>query len=235
MLPKIKYPLFEFEVPSTKKKIKLRPMTAREEKILLMAKEGEDETEIFGAIKQVINNCVVSEGFDVDKAALFDLEYLFVKVRVVSVSNVTNAAYIDEEDKNQYNFDVDLNKVQVKYNKELNDIVPIDETISIKLKFPQGTLYTDKDFLHSEGEKAISKLILSCVESVIDGDKVYKVEDLSEGELQEFMDGVAISAYDKIRDFLYNLPTLFYEIVYTNSLGHERKVVLNKLTDFFTF
>ena len=88
MLPKIKHPTFEFVVPSTKKKETFRPFLVREEKILLIAKSSDDKMDVLRALKQVVNNCAISKTFDIDKLALFDLEYLFLKLRAVSVSNI---------------------------------------------------------------------------------------------------------------------------------------------------
>src|SRR4051812_10287762 len=105
MLPKITHPVFATEIPSSKKTVRFRPFTAREEKVLLIAKQSEDETDIMGAIKQVVNNCVVTEGFDVDKLTIFDLEFLFIQIRVKSVSNLAPVSYKDNADNTIYNFD----------------------------------------------------------------------------------------------------------------------------------
>src|SRR4051812_20105698 len=101
-LPKIQHPTFNAEIPSTKKSVRFRPFTAREEKVLLIAKQSEDETDIMGAIKQVVNNCVISDAFDVDKLTIFDLESLFIKIRIMSVSNLAPVSYKDHGDEKVY-------------------------------------------------------------------------------------------------------------------------------------
>jgi hypothetical protein len=78
-LPKIDQPLFDIIIPSTKKKVRYRPFTVKEEKILLIAQESKDQNQILLAIKQIITNCV--ENVDVDKLAIFDLEYLILNIR----------------------------------------------------------------------------------------------------------------------------------------------------------
>jgi hypothetical protein len=94
MLPKIETPTFEVEVPSTKEKVTMRCMKVKEEKILLMAKQGDDPLEILAAIKQVVNNCMVSK-LDVDEVAMFDLELLFVRLRAQSISDIAEVSYRD--------------------------------------------------------------------------------------------------------------------------------------------
>ena len=66
-LPQINTPVHELTIPSTGKKIKYRPFVVREEKILLLALESEDQKEITDAIVQIIGNCVQSK-IDIDSA-----------------------------------------------------------------------------------------------------------------------------------------------------------------------
>jgi hypothetical protein len=104
-LPKTKYPLFEATLPSTKKKIMYRQMLVSDEKILLMAKSGEDEADINRAVKQVVNNCVTPDS--IEKFTTFDIEYLFVKIRAVSIGNVIEVGFIDKEDEKEYDFSIE--------------------------------------------------------------------------------------------------------------------------------
>ena len=48
-LPKINTPTYELVVPSTNEKIKYRPFLVKEEKILLIAQESNDEKTIINA------------------------------------------------------------------------------------------------------------------------------------------------------------------------------------------
>lgn len=84
-LPKISTPIYELELPSNKKKIRYRPFLVKEEKILIIAMESEDETQITTAIKTVIGNCILSKGIKVDDLSTFDIEYLFLNIRGKSV------------------------------------------------------------------------------------------------------------------------------------------------------
>ena len=97
-LPKISSPIFDLTVPSTKQAVKFRPFLVKEEKILLMASQTGNETDILNAITQIVNNCVHADGFDVTKLASFDIEYIFLKIRAKSVDNVVELAFRDNED-----------------------------------------------------------------------------------------------------------------------------------------
>lgn len=233
-LPKIEYPINEIEVPSMKKKFKFRPMLVKEEKILLMAKVSEDDTDIFGAIRQVVNNCCVDEHLDVDKLAIFDLEYLFLKIRSLSIGDTTEVAFRDSEDDKVYEFTIDLNAIEVKFPENVDKNIKISETAGFTLRYPPATLYADKDFLALEPNKVFDALVLACVDKIFDGEQVYDSSLYQKKELEEFIESLPVKAYDNVRDFFNNVPTMKHEIDYKNSNGTDRKIILRNLSDFFT-
>jgi len=100
-LPKIEYPTFDLTLPSSKEVIKLRPFLVKEEKILLSAMQGEDSEEILNSILQVVNNCIITEGVDVEQLATIDLEYIFIRLRARSVNNIISLTYRDLEDEEE--------------------------------------------------------------------------------------------------------------------------------------
>ena len=50
-LPKVALPTYELDLPSNGKAIKYRPFVVKEEKLLLMAMETEEESAITSAVK----------------------------------------------------------------------------------------------------------------------------------------------------------------------------------------
>lgn len=234
-LPKIQHPLFTAEVPSTKKVIKFRPFTAREEKILLIAKQSDDEADIMSAIKQVVNNCVVTEGFEIDKLTIFDLEYLFVAIRVKSVSDVAPVSYRDNSDNQVYNFDVDLKEVKVIWPVEKPPTISLGEGMSMTLRWPTADLYTDTQLLTSEGPEALERLIAKCILKIYAGDQTYDPNTYTTEDVIEFIEDIDAKAFDEIRKFFDNMPRLQYVITYQNSKNEERRIELSALTDFFQF
>ncbi len=233
-LPKIEYPITEIEVPSMKKKFKFRPMLVKEEKILLMAKVSEDDTDIFNAVRQVVNNCCVDTGVDIDKVSIFDLEYLFLKLRSISIGNTTEVSFRDNEDEKVYDFTIDLDQIEVQFPKDIEKTIKISDTAGFTLRYPPATLYADKEFLKLEANKIFDKLVIECVDKIFDGEQIYESSLYQKKELEEFIEGLPMKAYDKIRDFFNNVPSMKHEITYTNSNGTERKITLRNLNDFFT-
>jgi hypothetical protein len=232
-LPKIKHPTFEVTIPSTGERTKMRPMLVRDEKILLMAKESDDKSDIFDALKQVVNNCLVGYSGSLDNLALFDLEYMFVRLRAQSVSNVTKVSYRDDGDQKVYDFEVDLNEVIVKGVDKIQPI-PASRDVSIQLRYPPAALYSDKDFLNTTSGVAVyDKLIRASILHVKNGTDILKFNMFPVSEQEEFINDLGVDTRRQIVEFLDNVPTLEYVINYTNSEGKEKKIVLSTLTDFF--
>ena len=233
MLPKIKHPTFEFVVPSTKKKETFRPFLVKEEKILLLAKSSEDKTDILRALKQVVNNCAISSNFDIDKLTIFDLEYLFLKLRSVSVNNIAKVAYQDNEDQQIYEFDIDLNTIEVKFPEKSEQNIKVTKDIIIKMKYPSVTILDDKGIVEASDDSYFD-LVLKCIDKVFDGEDVYDVQSSTKEELEEFLDQLSTPAFNKIQNFMNEMPKLYHELEYVNKNGNLRKIELSSLTDFFT-
>ena len=232
-LPKIKHPIFEIKIPSTQKKELFRQFLVREEKVLLMAKASEDPADIFRALKQVINNCAMPESFDVDKLTIFDLEYLFLQLRALSVNNIVKLSYKDNEDQELYEFAVDLTKVEVSFPANIEKVIKVTPTMGLTMKYPVASLFDDKEFLES-GDDAFYELILRCIDNIYDGDDIYDLANYTKEEIEEFLDNVDVASFEKIQTFMNSTPKLNYKIEYKNSLDHDRVIELSTLTDFFT-
>jgi hypothetical protein len=232
--PKIDHPLYDIEIPSSKKKYKFRPMLVKEEKITLTAKESKEYTDIFQAIRQIVNNCSVDDKFDVDKIELTDLEWCYLKIKANSINPISKITYQDKEDGKNYTVEVDLTKVTVKKNKELDNVIKINNKVGIVMRMPPSILYADKEFL-SDDKNVEENLLLKCIEKIYEGDKMFVINETNNDELKDFIDNLPIPVLDKMREFVSNAPTLYYKVEWTNSLGNKKEVELKSLEDFFIF
>lgn len=233
-LPKIDYPILNIKVPSLKKEFMFRPFLVKEEKLLFMAKESNNDSDIFTAIKQIVQNCCLDKKFDIDSIAIFDLEYIFLKLRAFSVDSIAKITIKDNEDSNVYEFDVEIDKIEVKFPKKIENIVKINENAGLVLKYPSASLYSDKEFLKLEKDH-LFELILRCVDKVYDGDEVFESKDFSREELSEFIENLSVKVFEKIHKYLMSTPKIHYVIDYKNNLGNDRKVELTSLNDFFSW
>lgn len=234
-LPKISHPLFDVTIPSTNKKIKIRPMLVKEEKILLMAKSGGDPRDALSAVKQVVNNCINDSSIDVDNLTTFDIEYLFVRIRAYSISNVSKVSYVDSEDDETYTFEVNLDEVAVKFPENTDKKIKVNDDTVVVMKYAPASLMTDEDFTQTDVNKYFDMLIAHCVDKIYQGDEEFDINDVSKEELQQYLEEeFDTTSYDKMRKFVINMPRLHYEIKYTNAKGTERTILMTSLVDFFT-
>ena len=234
VLPKIEYPIFNIKVPSTEALCRFRPFLVKEEKLLLMAKESANPADILTAIKQIVNNCNVDSKLDVDKISLFDLEYLFLKIRAVSVDNVVKVAFKDNEDEKVYNFEIDLNKIEVVFPPKVDNNIKISDTSGIVMKHPSASLYDDKEFLELDKDYMF-ELIVRCIDKIYNEDEVYEAKDYKKSELSEFLEDLNVKTFEAIQNFLINTPKMEHKINYKNELGNDREIILSSLNDFFTW
>lgn len=233
-LPKIDYPIYNIKVPSLKKEFKFRPFLVKEEKLLLMAKENDNPVEILSAIKQIISNCSEDKNFEINKTALFDLEYLFLKLRAISVDNTITVSYKDMEDGKLYDFEVNLDEVEVLFPEKIDNNIKMTDKSGIIMKYPPATLYDDQEFLNLEKEQ-LFELIIRCIDSIYLEDEIFEAKDYKRQELEEFLENLNIKVFEKIQNFLLSVPKMEKRLQYKNSLGNDREIILSSLSDFFTW
>lgn len=233
-LPKIDKPLFDLKVPSLDTSIKARPFVVKEEKILLTAQQSGTEKDIVLAIKQVLQNCIVDPTFDTDTLTTFDLEYMFLKLRARSVSNIIEVSYRDNDDNKVYEFEIDLDTVEMLQDKPTNNKIMINDEVGIVMKFPSVTVLENVPEEVSATD-LVEYLVRSCIDQVFDADEVYLASEQTTEELLEFIDSLDIESFNKIREFFDSLPQLYHKLEYTNSNGDARTIELTTLNDFFTW
>jgi hypothetical protein len=233
MLPTIVLPTHIIIQPSTKKELKFRPYLVKEEKLLLMAKESKDIKDIFNTVKQIVGACCLEKKFEVDNIPLFDLEILFLRLRSFSVNSIEKFSATDNEDQKEYQFIINFNDIEVKFPDEtFTNKIKVTDKITILMKYPSSSIYDKEDVLDSLKKNGIFELVLECVDKIYDGDTLLT---FSKDELHGFLDNLDIKTFEKIKNFLVNMPKLEYKLEYTNSLGHNRQWAFNSLMDFFLY
>lgn len=232
-LPSIQHPVFSLTLPSTQQKVNFRPFLVKEEKILLIAQSSGDQGDIVRAIKQVINNCITDQNVDVETFTTFDLEYFFIKLRAKSVQNVITLSYKDNDDGKKYDVEVDLDMVEVVRDKEASNHVVLSPTSGIMLRYPQLSIMSAVEKINDAVEFNFA-IMQACIESIYDGDKLYKTSDFSRDEVKEYIDSLDVKTYQSIQAFIEAMPRVEYVTGYVNSNGKQVDIVLKTLTDFFT-
>lgn len=236
-LPKITMPLFPITVPSTNKEILFRPFLVKEEKILLIAQESKEERDIIVALKQIINNCVQEENFKIDSLAYFDLEYIFLKLRAKSVSNIVEFKYTDPEDSETYVVKVNLDQVEIQKNESNNPVITIDENtgLGIRMRFPSVEHTLEYKTPGLDQDEVLTKIIAACIEDVFDSTEVYAFDEYTPVQQNEFIDSIPVPVFAKIQEFFDTIPVLKHEVTYKNKEKKTKTLTFEGLNDFFTW
>ena len=181
-LPKISLPLFELKIPSSGEKIKYRPFTVKEEKILLIAQESKEIEQIILSIKQIINNCV--ENIDVEKLAMFDLEYILINIRAKSVNNMLTFAILDPDTEERVELELDIESIELKKDPKHTNKIKFDGDGIILMRYP--AINEVKLFTENRGNSSkIFEIMVSCIEKIVVGEEVYNTSDFSSKELED--------------------------------------------------
>lgn len=231
-LPKISTPTFECELPSTKEKILYRPFLVKEEKVLLIAKESGEKVDIYNAIKTIVNNCVLKEDFNVNDLPVFDMEYLFIQIRSVSVGNIVKFKVVDSNDGIEYDLELDLNDVVVQFPEEHDNKIMIAEDIGMTLKYPTPAI-SDQMTKVKNMVELTDVMLDACIDTIFDNDDVYLWKQESKKDRQAFIESMPVDAYEKVQRFFETSPKIEHVVNYTNSEGTEKRVVFRDLDDFF--
>ena len=230
-LPKINTTLYDLELPSSGKTVEYRPFLVREEKILLLALEGGEEKEMSRAIKQIITQCVLTEGFDVNKIAMVDLEYLFLNIRGKAVGDISTISF-KHECGEVIKLDIDLTKVEVIQNKNHSDLVQITDDIMVRLSPP-----SIDDVIGAGNTNQIDlviKIIRSSLLEIIQGEEIFSAQDHTKEELDEFVNSLNSGQFKKLQEYYESLPKLKQDVEYTcKKCGNTEIETLEGLASFF--
>lgn len=235
-LPKIATPTYELTLPSNNKKVKYRPFLVKEEKILIIAKESEDQEQIANAIKDVISNCILTRGIKVETLSSFDFEYLFLNIRGRSVGEDVEVLITCPDDgETQVPVTINLDDIKVKVDPEHTKDIDLDGNLTLRLKYPSMNDFVKETFMNENvGVKDTFELICSCIDQVFNEDESWSASECTKKELEEFIDQLNSTHFKQIEKFFETLPRLSYELEITNPKTNVKsKVVLEGLTSFF--
>ena len=231
-LPKLNTPTYELVLPSTGEKIKYRPFLVKEQKMLMLAQESKDENSLADTLGQLVKSCTF-EKIDAENSPMFDIEYIFLKLRAKSVGETAEISILARDDnKTRVPIKVDLDKIDIHMTADHTNEVQIDEKIKLVLKYP-----VLKDMKHiSESDDDYKKMFAvlnKCIYEVHDGDKIYNTVDLTQKDIDEFVDSMNTSQLAKVLDFFTTMPKLRHPVSFINPKTKvKNEVVLEGLQTF---
>jgi len=236
-LPKIATPTYELEIPSTKKKIKYRPFLVKEEKILIIAMESEDNKQIANAVKEVISACILTRGIKVEQLSTFDIEYLFLNIRGKSVGEEVEVLITcPDDEQTKVPMVINLDDIQVHTSEKHSRDIRLDDDLTLRLKYPSMNEFIKNNFTTEDsiGVDDTFDLISSCIEQVYTEEESWTASDCTKKELREFLEQLSSKQFKQIETFFDTMPKLYHIIKVKNpNTGVESEVILEGLSAFF--
>jgi hypothetical protein len=234
-LPQVNTPTYELAVPSTDEKIKYRPFLVKEEKILMIAMEGKEQSGIIDAVKQIVKSCTFDK-FDMSKAPMFDVEYIFLNIRAKSVGEISTVNLRCLDDNETFvSTEIDLTKVEVSMDKEHTNKIELNEEMGMIMTYPNLDSFADYDFSNINASNMID-MIASCIAQIYDkkGEDVYDSKDSTHKELVDFIEQLNSKQFAEVQKFFDTMPKLTHTVTIENPKTKKKsEIVLSGLNDFF--
>ena len=234
-LPKLTTPTYELEIPSTDEKIKYRPFLVKEEKILMMAMESKNDSEVVRAVKDIVSECTFNK-VPIDVMPMFDIEYIFLNIRAKSAGEVSKLNILCQDDKKTYaKVDLDLNEVKVQVGDDHTNKIELGNGMGMIMKYPTIDSFKDTGITTITASNML-EVITACILQIYeeDGKKVYDPKDQTKKELTEFIEQLNTKQFKDVQNFFDTMPKLKHDIVIKNpKTKKENKVTLTGLNDFF--
>lgn len=245
----IALPHYDVKLPSSGKKVTIRPFTVKEEKILLMAAESDDSDEIINTTKQIVSNCIVEGEVDVDKIPFFDMDYLFIALRAKSIGESVdvkfscNAPWYNPDDEkfdrppkecgNIFTASIDISNCEIEKNEDISDTIRINGKMSVKMKYPN---YETMKRLNDDDNEIDRKIdiIVACIEMITDGEDVYTTKDMDKTEMRTLLENLTMEQFGRFEEYVDNFPSF---VVKANAkcpkCGFDHELEYREFTSFF--
>ena len=234
-LPTMDLPTYELEVPSTKKKIKIRPFLVKEEKVLLMALESDDEKNIKEAVLSLLKACIQSR-IKVENLSTFDLEFIFLNIRAVSVGEMVEILVTCQDDnETQVKHQLNLTDVKVEFPDGHNNKIMLTDDTGIIMKYPTFNEFVEGQFSNKEmDDDGAIKIIAQSIDQIFQGEEVYDESTTTKKEFVQFVENLTKEQLEKVQAFFESAPRLEHTFKVTNpNTGVESDYTLRGLQSFF--
>ena len=231
-LPKLNNANYELTLPSTGKQLRYRPFLVKEQKALMIAQESEDNKLIENTFAQIISDCVLDE-IDPYKLPLFDIEFIFLRIRGKSVGEKVQLNLLCPDD-NETRVDVEINleEVDVQMPVDHSNVVNLTDDIKIIMKYP--SLKEMSSFDDGGQVQSMFDMMKNCIHEVHDGETVHHRIDMSEDDLDNFIDSMSTDNFENLSNFFETMPKLMHVIEVTNPVTKKKsEIPIEGLQSFF--
>ena len=231
-LPKLATAKYELILPSTGKTIEYRPFLVKEEKILLIAQSTGEDSDMLRAVEQIIENCTFGE-LKPNTLPFFDIEYVFIKLRSKSIGEVATVKLLMPDDgETQVDVEINLDEVECVRDVSHNAEIKLTDTVGLTLEYPRVDSIAKVTDL-SEGEAGFA-IVKDCISQIHDEENVYAKSDMDAKELDEFIDSLSHSQFEKVQEFFDTMSKVKHLVKVKNpNTGVVNEIVIEGMQNFF--
>ena len=230
MIPKIDYPTFMVYLPITKKELKLRVMTVKEEKLLLTARESKSMVSMIDSMYDIIKNCLITE-IDLNKLPFIELQYIFLFLRSNSIGNISNITIEDNIDKTvKHRISISIDNVNINFVEQSNKIM-FSDTSGVIMKQPSFANVREVNKEKSDLNKTL-KYIRYCISYIFNEEEMHEVSNDDTINLEEYIDTLPSNYFNKLKEYIDRTPFITYKVSYKNTQGDDVEITLDTLENF---
>ena len=198
----------------------------------MMAQESEDDQQILDAVTSLVRTCTFDK-IDANNSPMFDIEYIFLQIRGKSVGETVQLKLIcPDDEETTVETEVDINDIVVQMTDNHTNEVKITDTVKIFLKYP--VLKDMRGLMANTNEmQQIFSMLNKCVHEIHYGEQIFNKIDISEKDIDEFIDQLTTDQFEGITTFFDTMPKLRHVIPITNPKTKvESEVVVEGLASF---
>jgi len=245
MLPKIDVPIFELTLPLTKQEVRFRPFLVKEEKILLMAMESNENDSIILAVKQILNNCCIDD-IDIDSLPVADMELLFLNLRARSVGEVVELPYQcnnkltnengdEKECGNLVKLEVNILEINPEVSKDHTNKIELSENMGMLMKYPSFKIVEESEKTKDLTEiEKVMNILIACIDAIYTEEEIFYAKDVPQKELIDFVENLTREQFMKVQSFFDTIPKIKKDIHFEcNKCGYTEDITIEGLQNFF--
>ena len=224
-LPKLDIPKHKLTVPSTQEEIEYRPFLVKEQKVLMIAQEGGEEKDIATALGDLVKTCTFGS-IDPNINPMFDIEYVFLQIRSKSVGDIVEISVLcPDDEETRVPVKITLSELQVQISVEHTNEYQLNDNIKMVFRYPVLSDLLGVSEKISDVEKTFM-LLLKCVTEIHHGEEIFNRIDITDKELEEFIDSMSGEQFEGILDFYETMPKLRHVVNVTNPNTEVKSEVL---------
>jgi hypothetical protein len=236
-LPMNTQPTFNMTIPSTGKNVRFRPFVVKEEKALLIAQQSEDPTVMVDTLKTVFKS-VIQDEINVDKLAIFDIEYMFLQIRGKSVGETIDLLFQCDNDHGEQNekarskVTINISDLEVIRPEGHTNKIELFNNVGVIMKYP--TLDAADTLKDADDIEEVFSMVADLIDMIYDGEDLYYGHETKKEELLQFLNNLTSDQFAKIQKFFETIPKISTKVEYKCPIcGKEHHKVLEGLQSFF--